>query len=143
MADNLGRALQSIPDEARGDIGFVKNLADGIGMTERSLLGAFERHRIAKVEPRPGDKFDHNLHQAMFEVETADQPPGTVAQMLQAGYVIEDRLLRPAMVGVAKARPQADAEAAGAAEGEDEAPTPEQGRGDEARRPGARIDRTA
>ena len=144
VADNLGRALQSIPEQARGDIGFIKNLAEGIGMTERSLLGAFERHRIAKVEPRPGDKFDHNLHQAMFEVETADQPPGTVAQVLQAGYVIEDRPQRPAMVGVAKARPQADAEAAGAAEGDDEAPAPEQDRGgDEARRPGARIDRTA
>ena len=140
VADNLGRALQTIPDQARGDIGFIKNLAEGIGMTEKSLLGAFERHRIAKVEPRPGDRFDHNLHQAMFEVETADQPPGTVAQVLQAGYVIEDRLLRPAMVGVAKARPQADA--GGAGDAGDEAPTSEQDLGGEAR-PGARVDRTA
>ena len=81
----------------------MRNLADGVAMTEKALLTAFERHQIAKVMPEIGEKFDHNRHQAMFEVATAEQPPGTVAQVLQPGYMIADRLLRPALVGVAKA----------------------------------------
>jgi molecular chaperone GrpE len=103
VADNLSRALDAVPQRAREDIDFVKNLADGIAMTEKALLNCFERHKIAMVTPEIGEKFDHNRHQAMFEVETADQPPGTVAQVLQPGYTIADRLLRPALVGVAKA----------------------------------------
>lgn len=107
VADNLSRALGSIPPRAREEIDFVKNLADGVAMTEKSLLASFERHQIAKVEPELGSRFDHNRHQAMLEIETADHPPGTVAQVMQPGYVIADRLLRPAMVGVAKARARA------------------------------------
>jgi molecular chaperone GrpE len=102
VADNLSRALDSIPPEAR-ESDLLKNLIEGIAMTERTLLASFERHRISKVTPEIGAKFDHNLHQAMFEVTTDQQPPGTVAQVMQPGYVIADRLLRPAMVGVAKA----------------------------------------
>ncbi|MEM7021887.1 MAG: nucleotide exchange factor GrpE, partial [Pseudomonadota bacterium] len=104
--DNLSRALESIPASAGQEVGFVKNLAEGVAMTQKALEACFERHHIAKVTPQIGDKFDHNRHQAMFEVE-GDQPPGTIAQVLQPGYVIADRLLRPAMVGVAKARPAA------------------------------------
>jgi molecular chaperone GrpE len=104
--DNLSRALRSIPATAGQDIGFVKTLAEGVAMTQKALAACFERHRIAKVTPEVGEKFDHNRHQAMFEVES-DQAPGTIAQVLQPGYVIADRLLRPAMVGVAKARAQA------------------------------------
>jgi molecular chaperone GrpE len=103
VADNLSRALDAVPPRAREEIEFVRNLADGIALTEKALLNAFERHQIAKVMPEIGDKFDHNRHQAMFEVATAEQPPGTVAQVLQPGYTIADRLLRPAMVAVAKA----------------------------------------
>jgi molecular chaperone GrpE len=103
VADNLSRALDAVPPRAREEIEFVRNLADGIALTEKALLNAFERHQIAKVTPELGDRFDHNRHQAMFEVATAEQPPGTVAQILQPGYTIADRLLRPAMVGVAKA----------------------------------------
>jgi molecular chaperone GrpE len=103
VADNMSRALDAVPQRAREDIDFVKNLADGIAMTEKALLNCFERHKIAMVTPEIGEKFDHNRHQAMFEVETAEQPPGTVAQVLQPGYTIADRLLRPALVGVAKA----------------------------------------
>ena len=103
VADNLSRALDAVPPRAREEIEFVRNLADGIALTEKALLTAFERHQIAKVMPEIGDKFDHNRHQAMFEVATAEQPPGTVAQVLQPGYTIADRLLRPAMVAVAKA----------------------------------------
>ena len=103
VADNLSRALVAVPPRAREEIEFVRNLADGIALTEKALLTAFERHQIAKVIPEIGEKFDHNRHQAMFEVTTAEQPPGTVAQVLQPGYTIADRLLRPALVGVAKA----------------------------------------
>jgi molecular chaperone GrpE len=103
VADNLSRALDAVPPRAREEIEFVKNLADGIALTEKALLSAFERHQIAKVVPEIGDKFDHNRHQAMFEVATSEQPPGTIAQVLQPGYTIADRLLRPALVGVAKA----------------------------------------
>lgn len=110
VADNLSRALESIPAEARAESEMVKNLAEGVAMTEKTLLGTFERHRIGKITPELGEKFDHNLHQAMLEVATDEHPPGTVAQVMQPGYLIADRLLRPAMVGVAKAPPQAAAE---------------------------------
>ena len=103
VGDNLGRALASVPPEARQQSEFMKNLVLGVEMTQRSLLGALEKHQVRRVEPKRGDMFDHNLHQAMFEVPTADLPPGTVAEVIQDGYVIADRLLRPALVGVAKA----------------------------------------
>jgi molecular chaperone GrpE len=140
VADNLSRALDAVPPRARDEIEFVRNLADGIAMTEKALLTSFERHQIAKVTPEIGEKFDHNRHQAMFEVETTSQPPGTVAQVLQPGYTIAGRLLRPALVGVAKGPagntrgPAGDA--ARAAEGEDEP-------GTQAGGPGDRIDTTA
>jgi molecular chaperone GrpE len=105
--DNLSRALDAIPQRAVDEIGFVKTLAEGVAMTQKALAACFERHKIAKVTPEIGERFDHNRHQAMFEVES-DQPPGTIAQVLQPGYVIADRLLRPALVGVAKA-PAAEA----------------------------------
>jgi molecular chaperone GrpE len=116
--DNLTRALDSIPRHATDEIGFLKTLADGVALTQKTLAACFERHKIAKVTPEIGEKFDHNLHQAMFEVES-DQPPGTIAQVLQPGYVIADRLLRPALVGVAKAPAQAAApDASGQAPGQ-------------------------
>jgi molecular chaperone GrpE len=121
VADNLSRALDAVPPRARDEIDFVKNLADGVAMTEKALLACFERHNIAKVIPEIGEKFDHNRHQAMFEVTTADQAPGTVAQVLQPGYTLADRLLRPALVGVAKApadEPGGDEAVDGAGPGE-------------------------
>jgi molecular chaperone GrpE len=143
VADNLSRALDAVPPRARDEIDFIRNLADGIAMTEKALLTSFERHQIAKVTPEIGDRFDHNRHQAMFEVETTEQPAGTVAQVLQPGYTIADRLLRPALVGVAKAPAAKPAPSDGdegverAAEGEDEA-TARTGA-----RPGGRVDTTA
>ncbi|MEZ5934422.1 MAG: nucleotide exchange factor GrpE [Alphaproteobacteria bacterium] len=101
VADNLSRALASVPDEARGSEQ-VKPLVEGIELTQRSLAACFERQKITRVEPAIGDRFDHNLHQAMFEAETPDHAPGSIIQVMQAGYVIADRLLRPALVGVAK-----------------------------------------
>ena len=103
MADNLGRAVAFIPDDMRAGEGWAANLAAGIDMTERALLTALEKHKVQRVAPQKGDKFDHQRHQAMFEVPTAELPPGTIAEVMADGYVIADRLLRPAMVGVAKA----------------------------------------
>jgi molecular chaperone GrpE len=132
VADNLNRALDAVPPRARDEIDFVKNLADGVAMTEKALLACFERHNIAKVVPEIGARFDHNRHQAMFEVVTADQAPGTVAQVLQPGYTLAERLLRPALVGVAKA--PADGPGGGEAANQGgEAPTAAAG-------PGERVD---
>ena len=118
VADNLRRAIASVPEEARENEA-LKPLLEGVEMTERELLRAFERHGIKAVEPL-GEKFDHNFHQAMFEVESDGQPPGTVVQVMETGYVIADRLLRPAMVGIAKARPDPDPAPEGTAPGEGE-----------------------
>lgn len=103
VADNLRRALAAVPGPAEGRDPLLQTLVLGVEMTERTLLGLFERHKIRKVEPKPGDRFDPTLHQAMFEVPTAELAPGSVAEVLQPGYVLDDRLLRPALVGVAKA----------------------------------------
>ncbi len=105
VADNLRRALEAIPDELRGENDLAKGLIDGVQLTERELLATLERHGIRKIDPM-GQKFDHNFHQAMFEVPTADAEPGTVVQVIQMGYTIHDRLLRAAQVGIAKAMPE-------------------------------------
>lgn len=104
VADNLHRALEAIPDDLRRDNDAAKGFIDGVQLTERDLLATLERHSIKKIDAM-GVKFDHNFHQAMFEVPTADADPGTVVQVLQVGYTIHDRLLRPAQVGIAKALP--------------------------------------
>ena len=104
VADNLQRAIAAIPAEALANDEALKNLAAGVEMTERQLLSAFERFHLRRIEPL-GEKFDSNLHQAMFELPAPGQPSGTVVQVLQPGYVLHDRLIRPAMVGVAKAMP--------------------------------------
>lgn len=101
VADNLSRALESIPTDARSQNELVQSLADGVEMTARELVSVLERHGIREVNPL-GEKFDYNFHQAMFETDSTDQPDGTVVEVAQVGYVIGDRLLRPAMVGVAK-----------------------------------------
>ena len=109
VSDNLRRALEAVPEEAKasGDAGF-KALIDGVDITERGLLSALERHGVRKLEPQ-GEKFDPNFHQAMFEVPNPDVPNGVVVQVVQAGYSIGERVLRPAMVGVAKGGPKAAA----------------------------------
>tara|TARA_R110002012_G_scaffold320440_1_gene544085 strand:- start:487 stop:1125 length:639 start_codon:yes stop_codon:yes gene_type:complete len=100
-SDNLRRALESAPEDRDELDIMLKNLVIGVEMTEKELLGVFEKHGIRKIEPL-GEKFDYNLHQAMFEVPDAKNAPGTVVQVMQPGYVLQDRLLRAAMVGVAK-----------------------------------------
>lgn len=99
-ADNLRRALESLPESEAKDER-TRSLLAGVAATERELLGVFERHGIKRIDPK-GEAFDHNFHQAIFEVERPDQPSGSVVEVLQPGYLLFDRLLRPAMVGVAK-----------------------------------------
>jgi len=101
VADNLRRAIEAVPEDAAESNAAIATLVEGVVMTERELHSIFERHGIKRIEA-DGQKFDHNLHQAMMEVPDSGQPAGTVVQVLQTGYTIHDRLLRPAMVGVAK-----------------------------------------
>jgi len=106
VADNLRRALESMPEsQVRDDV--TRNLLAGVAATERALLAALERHGIRRLDPK-GERFDHNFHQAIFEAESTGKPAGTVVEVLQPGYVLHDRLLRPAMVGVAKGEPKPD-----------------------------------
>lgn len=98
VADNLRRALNAIPaDQREGNA-----IYEGVAATERELLRTFENNGIKKIDPE-GQKFDPNLHEVMFEMPSADKEPGTVMQVIDAGYMIHERLLRPARVGVAKA----------------------------------------
>ncbi len=106
VADNMHRALEAIGPELReqGDAK-TKSLIEGVELTERELLKTLEKNGVRKFSPQ-GEKFDPNVHQAMYEVPDADVPPGHVAQVIQAGYMIGERVLRPALVGVAKAAPK-------------------------------------
>jgi len=106
VADNLRRALDAIPADARkaAEPGLAA-LAEGVEMTERAMLTALERHGVKKIEPQ-GERFDPHFHQAMFEVPNPDVPANTVVQVVQTGFVIGDRVLRPAMVGVSKGGPK-------------------------------------
>ena len=101
VADNLTRALSSVSDDAKAKNEEISNLCVGIEMTDKELTNTFEQFNIKSIES-VGQKFDHNIHQAMFEVDDPDQPAGMVVQEIQKGYVLHDRLLRPAMVGVSK-----------------------------------------
>ncbi|MFG1345740.1 nucleotide exchange factor GrpE [Xanthobacter autotrophicus DSM 431] len=109
VADDLSRALGSVEETTRASAeGPLKALLEGLELTERGLGKALEKHGIRRIEPK-GEKFDPNLHQAMFEVPDPNVPSGTVVQVVQAGYVIGERVLRPAMVGVARGGPKAEA----------------------------------
>jgi molecular chaperone GrpE len=108
VADNLRRAIESAGAEARIEGSPAKALLDGVEITEKALLQALDRYGVKAVEAM-GVKFDPNLHQAMFEVPNPDVPNGTVVQVVQQGFVIADRVLRPALVGVAKGGPKPEA----------------------------------
>jgi len=101
VADNLRRALDAVPAEGREQDDVLKGLAVGVEATERQLFAAFDRAGIKKLDPA-GEPFDPNFHQVMFEIENTGKAAGTVVQVLQPGYTIHGRLLREAMVGVAK-----------------------------------------
>ncbi len=110
VSDNLRRALEAVSEEARAsaDAG-LSALIEGVEMTERGMLSTLERHGVRKIEPQ-GQRFDPNFHQAMFEIPNPDVPNNTVVQVVQAGFTIGDRVLRPAMVGVAKGGQKAEAQ---------------------------------
>ena len=100
--DNLEKAISLIPENKDEMDETLKNILIGVDMTGREVASVLERHGISKINP-DGEKFDYNLHQAMFEVPTNEVEPGTVVQVVQLGYLLHDRLIRPAMVGVSKA----------------------------------------
>lgn len=102
VGDNLTRALEAISPEARANAdATLKALLEGVELTSRELYKALEKHGIRQIDPK-GEKFNPHFHQAMFEVPDAEAAPGTVVQVMQTGYAIGDRILRPAMVAVAK-----------------------------------------
>ena len=106
VADNMRRALEAVPPELRTSAqGGIKALIDGVDLTERELLKALEKNGVRQFTPQ-GEKFDPNLHQAMFEVPDATVPAGSVVQVVQPGYMIGERVLRPALVGVSKGGPK-------------------------------------
>jgi molecular chaperone GrpE len=101
VGDNLRRTIEHVPAEAAAQDPALKSFLDGVELTERELLNVLERHGVTRIDP-VGQRFDPNCHQAMYEVENPDVPEGTVVEVMQAGYVIGDRCLRPALVAVAK-----------------------------------------
>jgi molecular chaperone GrpE len=105
VADNMRRALDSVRDGGGEAGGGAKALLDGVELTERELHKVLEKHGIKRFDPQ-GAKFDPNLHQAMFEVPDPNVPAGFVVQVIQPGYMIAERVLRPAMVGVSKGGPK-------------------------------------
>ena len=106
VADNMHRALEALDTELRANASdSVKGLLDGVELTERALPSALEKHGVKRFDP-VGQKFDPNRHQAMFEIEDPNVTAGTVVQVMQAGYVIGDRVLRPALVAIAKGGPK-------------------------------------
>jgi len=109
VADSMARGVSALNAELREKAdGGLKALLDGVELTERELLKALEKHGVKKFEPL-GEKFDPNLHQAMFEMPDPSRPAGTVAQVVQPGYMIGERVLRPALVAVAKGGPKLSA----------------------------------
>jgi molecular chaperone GrpE len=105
VADNLHRALEAVGESAAVIEGPAKALHEGVELIERELLKVLEKHGVKRFDPQ-GAKFDPNFHQAIFEVCDSNVPAGSVAQVIQPGYMIGERVLRPAMVGVAKEGPK-------------------------------------
>jgi len=106
VSDNLRRALEAVPEEQRERNEVIINLLTGVEATERELLKVFEQKGIQKIEPL-GEKFDPNFHEVMFEAPSPEYAEGMILQVIEAGYVLNDRLLRPARVGVSKGSPEA------------------------------------
>ena len=99
--DNLQRALEAVPEDKSSLPEPIKNLIIGLEIVEKEIISTLEKHNVRQIDPL-GEKFDYNFHQAMFEVPTNDNEPGTVVQVSQKGYILHDRLVRPAMVGISK-----------------------------------------
>lgn len=114
VGDNLRRTVEHVPAEAAAQDPALKSFLDGVELTERELLNVLERHGVTRIDPL-GQRFDPNCHQAMYEVPNPEVPEGTVVDVMQAGYVIGDRCLRPALVAVAKGGAKATASQGGEA----------------------------
>lgn len=143
VADNLRRALEAVPGEAGAADPSLAKLVEGVEMTERDLLKTLGRHGVQRLDPQ-GQKFDPNFHQAMFEVENADLAGGTVVQVVQPGYSLGERVLRPALVGVSKApkgAPRPQPQSGASAGGGESANAPASG-GDHPGPSGPSVDRT-
>ena len=145
VADNLHRAMAAVDEETRKEVTALDQMMVGLELTEREILNTFERFGITKIEAL-GKKFDHNFHEAMFEIDDDQKPAGTVIQVVETGYVLNDRLLKPAKVGVAKGGPPANPEETDQA-GADETPQAEAARKDgqtayetKGKKPGAQLD---
>ena len=107
FADNLRRAVESVPTETRAALEpAIASLVEGVEVTEKDFLSRLSRFGVKKIEAQ-GARFDPNQHEALFEIPDESQPAGTVAQVLEQGYVIGDRVLRPAKVGVTRGGPKA------------------------------------
>jgi len=127
VSDNLRRALDAIGGEARESFNpAMTSFIEGVELTERELLKVLEKHGVKRFNPM-GERFDPNIHQAMFEVPEPSLPAGTVIKVVQAGFMIGDRVLRPALVGVAKGGPKAAPR--GAASGNDNSTSEEEPQG--------------
>lgn len=151
VVDNLRRAMDSVAPEALEADEHLKTLMDGLEMTEKELATVFERHHIVKIDPL-GERLDPHSHEAMFEVPDPETPSGTVVQVLQAGYRLHDRLLRPAQVGVAKGGPAPEPQAqpapvaapeAAAPEAAAPQPAPKAAGNDDETPPGSTVDTSA
>ncbi len=105
VADNLRRAIDAVPEDLLSENPQVKNITDGIEATERELLRCFDKNGIEKTNPID-QKFDPNFHEVMFEAPMPDKPTGTIIQVLEAGYILNGRILRPARVGISKGGPE-------------------------------------
>ncbi len=101
VCDNLSRAIESVPEERKDEHELLASLLEGVEMTLKEMLNIFERHHIKRI-PAHGERFNPNVHEAMFEVEAGPEDAGKVVQVIQEGYTHHDRVLRPARVGVAK-----------------------------------------
>ncbi len=147
VGDNLRRALSIVEADARKEHAVIEQLMVGLEMTDREIQNTFERFGIKDIEAM-GEKFDHNLHEAMFEIDDPSKPAGTVVQVVETGYVLKDRLLRPAKVGVSKGGPvqakEGSTETAPAAEASsEEASDQKEGQAayeDKGGEPGAQLD---
>jgi molecular chaperone GrpE len=122
VGDNFQRCIDAVPPGAAEKDPTLKSFLDGVTMTERELLNVLDRHGIKRLQPI-NEPFNPHLHQAVMQVPRADVPNGTIVEVYQAGYTIEDRVLRPAMVGVAQGGPKPP-EGANGAGGSDAAPPP-------------------
>lgn len=124
VADNFERAIQAVPAGAAEQDAVLKSLVDGVSMTEREFLNVLERNGVKRINPK-GEQFNPHHHQAMMEMQNTEVAPGTILEVFQCGYFIEDRVLRPAMVVVAKGGPKPPPAT-------DEAEPPSDGRGEAA-----------